>query len=289
MISRQAAFLFFKRLGVKSRKLSQGLESGEYRSAFRGQGLEFKEVRPYQWGDDLRQIDWNVTARMGAPYVKELVEERELTHIVVLDKSASMQFGTRLKLKSDLALEIAWLLAFLALSHRDRLGICVYGGVNLSIFPPKKGEKGIVALLNKIENLPTGHSRLETALLFLSRILKRRSHIFLISDFFDPIPEKTLKPLSIRHEIFSFVVSDPAEWELPPVGPLLLKDQEGGDVLLVDARSAKIRSQYNEARKKFYKEREEIFRRLKIPVAYFSTHRQPSFDLVQFLRRLALK
>lgn len=287
MISRQAATAFFKRLGIRSRKLVEGIEMGEYRSAFRGQGMEFKGVRPYQWGDDWRQMDWNVTARMGEPYVKELMEERELTHVAVIDRSRSMEFGTKEKLKSESASEIATLLAYLAMSRGDRFGSLVYGGTALWFDPPGKGERRALAALSRLDRRAAGASSLENAVTYLSHVLKRRSHVFIVSDFFEPLPEKMLKIFSKRHAVFPFVVSDPAEWDLPDAGSILLSDAESGEPFLADSGSPRVRNAYRAERSAFYGEMRRKFSRLGMRAAFFSTATSTAQPFAEFLGRLA--
>ncbi len=276
-----------KRLKIKSSKLTEGLLTGEYKSLFQGQGVELKEVRPYQWGDDIRQIDWNVTARMGTAYVKELIEERELTYMAVLDKSHSMNFGTKGKTKEVLGLETASLLALLASSHQDQFGVMAYGKTGLLFSPPAKGGDHIQRNLKILERPKPGLSSLEQALTFLQHLLKRKGYLFLLSDFQDPLPQGQLKILSKKHEIFPLILTDPVEWELPHSGRVLIRDLETGEPFFLETSSQKIREEYQKKRVSFYQNLELNFLRLGIHPAFFSTNIPPLDSFLHFLNQLS--
>ena len=252
-----------RRIEISTNRLVTNIFAGEYESAFKGRGMEFDEVREYQHGDEVRTIDWNVTAKMGHPFVKKFVEERELIMILLVDVSGSTEFGTYQQKKSDIIAEISALLAFAAIKNNDKVGlICFTDQVELFI-PPRKGKKHVLRLIRDI--LYCDPKRVTTdlgeALSFLERIQKRKSVVFLISDFRDNNYEKPLKRINPRHDLVAISVADRRETEFPDVGLIELEDTETGEIILFDSSSTKTRRHFQKKnldeinkRKKFFLE-----------------------------------
>ena len=252
-----------RRIEISTNRLVTNIFAGEYESAFKGRGMEFDEVREYQHGDEVRTIDWNVTAKMGHPFVKKFVEERELIMILLVDVSGSTEFGTYQQKKSDIIAEISALLAFAAIRNNDKVGlICFTDQVELFI-PPRKGKKHVLRLIRDI--LYCEPKRVTTdlgeALSFLERIQKRKSVVFLISDFRDNNYEKPLKRINPRHDLVAISVADRRETEFPDVGLIELEDTETGEIILFDSSSTKTRRHFQKKnldeinkRKKFFLE-----------------------------------
>ena len=252
-----------RRIEISTNRLVTNIFAGEYESAFKGRGMEFDEVREYQHGDEVRTIDWNVTAKMGHPFVKKFVEDRELIMILLVDVSGSTEFGTYQQKKSDIIAEISALLAFAAIRNNDKVGlICFTDQVELFI-PPRKGKKHVLRLIRDI--LYCEPKRVTTdlgeALSFLERIQKRKSVVFLISDFRDDNYEKPLKRINPRHDLVAISVADRRETEFPDVGLIELEDTETGEIILFDSSSTKTRRHFQEKnldeinkRKKFFLE-----------------------------------
>ena len=252
-----------RRIEISTNRLVNNIFAGEYESAFKGRGMEFDEVREYQHGDEVRTIDWNVTAKMGHPFVKKFVEERELIMILLVDVSGSTEFGTYQQKKSDIIAEISALLAFAAIRNNDKVGlICFTDQVELFI-PPRKGKKHVLRLIRDI--LYCEPKRVTTdlgeALSFLERIQKRKSVVFLISDFRDDNYEKPLKRINPRHDLVAISVADRRETEFPDVGLIELEDTETGEIILFDSSSTKTRRHFQKKnldeinkRKKFFLE-----------------------------------
>ncbi len=233
-------------LQIKASRLTAGIFAGEYLSAFRGRGIEFEEVREYQPGDDVRTIDWNVTARLDRPYVKRFVEERELTIMILLDRSPSMQFGTRRATKLQTAVEAVSLLAFAALRSNDKIGLITYADRVETFLPAAKGKRHVMRLVHQALSAPcgSGGAGMEAVLLQLGTVLKGRALLFIVSDFHDPIPLLPLAKAALRHDVVAVSLSDPAEMELPAIGLINLVDPETGSECLVDSASSRVRDRY---------------------------------------------
>lgn len=228
-----------RRLQILSAHLVQETLAGNYHSAFRGSGMEFDKVREYQVGDDVRNIDWNVTARSRTPHVKSFVEERERTVFLLIDTSASIGFGSEGRTKQDLAGEVAAVLAFSAVENGDKVGILLFSeGVDLYL-PPKKGRHQVSRILQEILSFEPkrGTTHLASALEFLSRVQRRRCVAFLVSDFLDDSYQDELTTASGRHDIIAVQLADQRERELPPMGLIRLEDAETGEQRLVDTSS----------------------------------------------------
>jgi uncharacterized protein (DUF58 family) len=228
-----------QRFHFKTRRLASDIFAGQYESAFKGRGIEFAEVREYQPGDDIRTIDWNVSARFGRPFVKVFHEERELTIIFLLDLSGSHLFGTRKEFKRELLATVAGMLAFLAIRTNDKVGAILFSSKVEKFIPPQKGTSHVWRLIKEIftyepRDLTTN---METVLIYLNRVIRRHAIVFLISDCMDTDFEKSLRMTAKKHDLTVIRLSDPAERELPDVGLATLRDPETGQVALINTGS----------------------------------------------------
>lgn len=235
-----------RRLEIRTRRLVNESLAGEYHSMFKGRGMEFSEVREYEQGDDIRTIDWNVTARMGSPYVKKYVEERELTVQILYDASASGMFGSFGSRKKEMAAEIACILAFSAIKNNDKVGLINFTNSVETYIPPKKGRDHVLRIIREILFFqPEGKATdINNALTFLGRISTKRSVVFLISDFFDSDYEQNLNILNRKHDIVSIAIRDGAEITFPDVGLMSTRDLETGEEMMVDTSHSGVRKHY---------------------------------------------
>jgi len=233
-------FAKIKSIQIRTQRVVNDVFAGEYESAFKGRGMEFEEVREYREGDDLRHIDWKVTARMGHPFVKVHREERELTVMLAVDVSSSGAFGTGAKLKNEVAAELAAILAYTAIKSNDRVGLVIFSDRIEHYIPPKKGSVHVWRVIREILSFrPTRRSTdLAGALEYLSKVLRRRSVIFVISDFLDEGFTERLRIAARRHDVTAIAVGDRREADLPPIGILELEDAETGETVLVDTYDA---------------------------------------------------
>ena len=265
--------------------------AGEYHSVFKGRGMEFDEVRAYQIGDDIRTIDWNVTARTGHPYVKRYVEEREITVFFLVDLSASGTFGSSTKLKNDIAAEFCALLAFSAIKNNDKVGLIVFTDVIELFIPPAKGTSHVLRLIRELLYFNSGRKQqsggtdIGLALDYLGRVLHKRGVVFLVSDFIDHNYEKPLGILARRHDLIAVTVSDPRETVLPDVGLLEVQDVETGATVLVDTGSSDIRHRYETLAEKNIAHLDSIFNASGVDHIHLHTDRDYVLDLVKFFRK----
>ena len=228
-----------KRIEITTRRLVEQGVGGDYHSVFKGRGVEFAEVRPYQPGDDVRTIDWNVTARMGSPFVKQYVEERDLTVFIVVDVSGSLGFGSRAILKRDLAAELSALLAFAALRNHDRVGAALVSDRLELLLHPQRRRNQVLRLVREILHHPAaGRTDLDSALASVLPALRQRYVLFIVSDFVDTPLDRSLKAAAARHDVILLEVSDPRDQQLPPTGPVVLRDAETGQLGVVDGKRA---------------------------------------------------
>jgi len=237
-----------RRLQLKARRAVENLLGGEYHSVFKGSGIAFEEVREYQPGDDIRSIDWNVTARMGHPFIKRFIEERELTVLLLVDGSGSQLLGSRQQPKREVAAELAAVLAFSAISNNDRVGLVQFTRTVEHIVPPRKGVRHVLRLIRDVlfsQPRDRGTS-IATALDTMNRLLRRRSIVFLLSDFQDQDYERAFKRAARRHDLIAVCIRDPLEEELPAVGLLEVEDAETGTRLLLDTDSQAVRQMYRQ-------------------------------------------
>ncbi|HEX3043197.1 MAG TPA: DUF58 domain-containing protein, partial [Bacillota bacterium] len=277
-----------RRIQLKMLHLSNDVMSGHYVSAFKGAGIEFDEVREYVPGDDIRSIDWNVTARSRKPYIKRFVEERELTVILIVDLSASQRFGTVNALKSELAAEISALLAFLAIKNNDKVGLLIFSDTCERYVPPQKGRRHVLRVIREILAYePTGTgTNINEALTFIHKVIKQRSIVFLISDFMNVDFERSLKSLARRHDLVAVSLSDPKEKELPAIGLVELRDAETGGRMLLDTSLPQVRAAFKQRALDRATATEKLFKRNKVDLIDISTD-QPYLQPLQkfFLKR----
>lgn len=261
-----------RKIEIKTRKLSHQIFAGEYHSAFKGRGMAFSEVREYQYGDDVRNMDWNVTARLRAPYVKVFEEERELTVMLMIDVSGSRLFGTTVETKRDLMAEIAAVISFSASINNDKVGAMLFSEKVEKFIPPKKGRTHLLRIISEIlEFEPESKGTdIGEALRFLTNALKRKSTVFMLSDMMDmnqdasPRYEDALKIAVNRHDITAINVYDRVERELPDVGLVHIKDSETGEGMWVDTSSKKVRRNYKEWTSRAYDSTRTLFNKYKV-------------------------
>ena len=248
---------------IRSRNVVNDLFAGEYNSAFKGRGMEFAEVREYLRGDDVRTIDWNVTARTGSPYVKVFDEEREQTVMLLVDASASGAFGSVQQMKGEVGVEISALLAFAAIKNNDRVGLLIFTDEVEVFIPPKKGRKHVLRVIRELLYFqPQGkRTSITSALDYLDRVLHRRSVVFLISDFIDEDYERPLQLMRRRHDMVAVSIFDPRERALPDVGFINLQDAETGEQFLVDSSRREVRAYFAQQQEKEDQQRRALFRR----------------------------
>ncbi len=260
--------------------------AGEYHSVFKGRGMEFDEVREYTPGDEIRTIDWNVTARVGHPYVKRYVEERELTVMFLVDLSASGTFGSTEKRKNEVAAELCALLAFSAIKNNDKVGLIVFTDVIELYIPPKKGLSHVLRLIRDLLNFKPRQTRTDIgqALDYLGRVSHRRAVVFLVSDFQAEGYEKRLRVVARRHDLIAVSITDPREAQLPNVGLVELEDAETGDRVLIDTASERVRREYEKAGRERADGLAEMFRSGGIDHINLVSGRDYVRDLVRFFR-----
>ena len=248
---------------IRSRNVVNDLFAGEYNSAFKGRGMEFAEVREYLRGDDVRTIDWNVTARTGSPYVKVFDEEREQTVMLLVDASASGAFGSVQQMKGEVGVEISALLAFAAIKNNDRVGLLIFTDEVEVFIPPKKGRKHVLRVIRELLYFqPQGkRTSITSALDYLDRVLHRRSVVFLISDFIDEDYERPLQLTRRRHDVVAVSIFDPRERALPDVGFINLQDAETGEQFLVDSSRREVRAYFAQQQEKEDQQKRALFRR----------------------------
>jgi len=233
-----------QRIQIVANRTVNDLFAGQYKSVFRGRGMEFDEVREYQPGDDVRTIDWNVTARTGSPFIKRFCEERELTVLFLVDVSASGAFGSAGRSKLELVVEVAALLMFSALKNNDKVGLLTFCDAVVDYFPPRKGKANVLHLIRELVSVEAvaRQTDLAAALEFLSRVEKRRAVVFLISDFLAPQARKAMAVCNKRHDLIAITVADPREHVLPDVGFISLMDAETGEIVELDTRHPQVRA-----------------------------------------------
>src|SRR5690349_14615237 len=271
---------------LRTRGLVNSLFTGEYRSVFKGQGMEFAEVREYQAGDEVRSIDWNVTARMSRPYVKRYIEERELTVMLAVDLSGSERFGTRRRFKSEIASELAAVLAMSAIRNNDRVGALLFTDHVEHVLRPRKGRKHALRLIRDLlvyEPEGSGTDITGTSD-YLIKMLPHKSIIFLVSDFLSEDIERPLKLLAQRHDLVAVSVEDPSEHHLPDLGVVRLVDPETGHTISVDTSDAAVRAQFDESTTNDLEKRRHLLRRLAIDEIPISTDGGIIEPLLRFFR-----
>jgi uncharacterized protein (DUF58 family) len=255
-----------RRLEIATRKAVNATLAGQYHSVFKGRGMAFSEVRPYQPGDEIRTIDWNVTARMNDPYVKVFTEERELTVVLLVDVSASKEFGSRDQTKSEIAAEVAAQIAFSAIANNDRVGLILFSDRVEHVIPPKKGRKHVLRVVSDILSFePQGQgTNLSAGLTYLSKIAKRRTVAFLISDFLAGSIEHPIRIVGRRHDLVPVVISDPLEEKFPRLGMVAFEDPETGERAIVDTLDPRVRGAFQKVMATRREERLRLFKKLEL-------------------------
>ncbi|MBF0239606.1 MAG: DUF58 domain-containing protein [SAR324 cluster bacterium] len=271
---------------IYTRKAVNDILAGEYESVFKGRGMEFDEVREYVPGDEIRDIDWNVTARMGHPFVKRYVEERELTIMFLADLSASGSFGSQEKTKNEVAAEICALLAFSAIRNNDKVGLIVFTNEIELFIPPRKGASHVLRLIRELLAFEPRSplTDLNVVIDYLGRVLHKRCVVFLISDFQTEGYEKKLPIMGKRHDVVGIALQDPVEQALPPVGLIELEDAETGETLLMDAGDPDFRKWYEQHARQTREKLKEQFQMMNIDLAEIQTGDDYVKDLIRFFR-----
>ena len=277
-----------RKIEIKTRGLSSNIFAGEYHSAFKGRGMTFSEVREYQYGDDIRNIDWNVTARHNKPYVKVFEEERELTVMLMIDVSASLNFGTVSKLMKNHITEIAAVLAFSAIQNNDKIGVIFFSDKVEKFIPPKKGKTHILHIIRElIDFYPEDkHTNIEQALQYVTNSIKKRCTCFLISDFIDEHDfSHALAIANRKHDVVALRVYDPRENVLPPVGMMFLTDAETGEQMWVDTSDKRVREEYSRYMSVWEKELKNVFKRSGVDVADIRSDEDYVMALISLFKR----
>lgn len=284
-----------RRIEIRARGLSHQIFAGEYHSAFKGKGMTFSEVRAYRYGDDVRNIDWNVTARLRDPYVKVFEEERELTVMLLVDVSASRRFGTQSLTKQNVMTELAAILAFSAIQNNDKIGVILFSDKVERFIPPKKGRKHILRIIWELMSFQPENQRTDIgqALRFLNNAIKKRCTAFLLSDFLDFAPDGTfrfLDPLRIasnKHDLVGMRIYDPREETLPEVGWLRLGDAETGEVRWVDTSSKNVRNAYAQLAEQRRAMLHKVFSREHIDWVSIATNEDYVLPLIKLFKQRA--
>ena len=276
-----------RKIEIKSKGLSNHIFAGEYHTAFKGTGMAFSEVREYQSGDDIRSIDWNVTARYNTPYVKIFEEEREMTVMLLIDVSASGNFGTNKQYKKDLATEIAAVLAFSAIKNNDKVGVIFFSDRIEKFITPKKGKSHILRIIREIVSLEPDSKGTDVtmALEYFNSVIKRRSICFILSDFTSAPFSKPLKIASKKHDIVGVRVHDKRESEMPNIGLVPMQDMETDKLVYVDTSDKEIRLNYSKTRSQKIKELNKTFETNGVDLVQISTGEDYVKPLVNFFKR----
>ena len=280
-----------KRVELRTRRLVNTVFSGDYHSVFKGQGMAFSEVRKYQPGDEIRTIDWNVTARMGEPFVKVFDEERELSVVLIVDASGSGDFGTVEQMKGEIAVEICALLAFSAIQNNDRVGLIIFTDEVETYIPPKKGKKHVLRVIRELLyfNPKRRGTDVAAALDYLNRLKVRRSVVFVVSDFKSAPFESALRAAKRKHDVIGISVRDPREESLPDVGIVELEDAETGEVVLLDTSDVETRTIFEQSFKQEVEARAEMFRSIGVDTIDITTAEPYVDPLRRFFRMRASK
>lgn len=258
--------------------------AGQYESVFKGRGMQFDEVREYSPGDDIRTIDWNVTARTGKPFIKRFVEEREMTVLFAVDLSASGEFGTVNKMKNELAAEFCAVLAFAAAKNNDKVGLLIFTDRVELFIPPKKGSRHVLRLIRELLcfEMPKRRTDIPLALDYIAKVARKRATVFLVSDFIETDFQKPLSLLNRRHDVVAVPVRDRVEISMPSVGLIELQDAETGEIMLVDTSSKTFRSEYGDHSSRRFDELRSVFRSINLDFIPVTTDRPYINDLIQF-------
>ena len=278
-----------RRIEITTNRLVNESLAGEYHSVFKGRGMEFEEVREYQHGDDVRTIDWNVTSRMGHPFVKRYVEERELTVMLLVDASASGLFGSSGKMKAEIAAEISALLAFSAIKNNDRVGAILFTDQVEKFIPPRRGATHVLRVIRELLVYQPEHpgTRIQSALEHLNLVLRKQAVVFLISDLLDQGYEQALKVANRRHDVVIIQIVDPREHELPDVGIIEIRDAETGEISCVDTSLPYVRAAYRHNWERNRAKQQKLFRSHQIDSVMIDTAQPYDVPLVRFFEERA--
>jgi len=283
-----------RKIEIKTRGLSKNIFAGEYHSAFKGRGMAFSEVREYQYGDDIRSIDWNVTARFNHPYIKVFEEERELTVMLLVDVSNSRVFGTQTQLKKNLITEISAVLSFSAIQNNDKIGVILFSDKIEKFIPPKKGRSHILRIIRELIEFTPENSgtNISEALRYLTNAIKKRSTAFIISDFIDENPEtgvprfdEAIRIASRKHDVIALKIYDKREQEIPPVGIIRMKDAETGEYAWVDTSSQSLRDNYSKWYKKMENNLNDTFVRAGVDYVSIATDQDYVKPIVNLFKK----
>ncbi len=276
-----------RQIQIRSNKMVSGVLAGEYKSAFKGRGIEFEEVREYIEGDEIRTIDWNVTARTGTLHVKNYREERELTVMFVIDMSSSGQFGTTSRTKLEIATEIAAVLAFSAIKSNDKVGLIMFTDEVEKYIPPKKGKSHVLRVIRELlffkpEKVNTD---INVALEFLNKVTKRKSICFLVSDFYSDDFEKSFLLTSKKHDLVPIAINDPTEVSLPDIGLIELEDEETGEIYMIDTKNVNVSRSYKKVTSEITAERNDFFKSAGVDYIDVNTSKPYIHELIKFFDR----
>ena len=273
-----------RKIQIRTSHLVSDLFAGQYQSVFKGRGMEFAEVRHYLPGDDIRTIDWNVTARTGVPHVKRFVEERELTVMLLVDASASTHFGTVKQLKSEMAAELAALFAFSAITNNDKVGLVMFSDQVELALPPKKGTRHVLRVIREVLSFkPQGHGTdIAVALEHLNHVTKLRCVTFVISDFLDTGARLALKIANRRHDVIAVVLDDPRDLTLPDIGLIELQDAESRECIVVDTGDSRVRREFEERAAAARRDRDRMLRGVDVDAIAVRTDRPYTEALLRF-------
>lgn len=276
-----------KQIEIRTKKKSEATLMGQYHSAFKGQGMTFSEVRPYQFGDEIRRIDWNKTARFREPFVKVMEEERELTMMLLVDISASMDYGTKTQLKREFVAEIAASLGFSAAGNNDKVGLILFADKVYKVIPPQKGRKHILAIISNIltADYVAAPSKIDVALEYMMGIFKKKSMVFMFSDFQDDFEQKILRVASQKHQVLGMRIFDEKDNEIPDVGYTLFVDSETGKQVWANTSNARWRYEFAEKQKLRIKSLEEDFENSSATFMNINTGDDYSKFLYQYFRK----
>lgn len=276
-----------RKIEIRTKALSQHIFSGQYHSAFKGLGMAFSEVRQYGYGDDVRFIDWNVTARFNQPYVKIFEEERELTVMLLIDVSGSNLFGTRNQFKSELATELAAVLSFSAINNNDKVGVIFFSDHVEKFIPPKKGRSHTLRIISELVNYTPSQSKTDIgeALRYLTNAIKKKCTAFLISDFLNANYEQALRIAANKHDVVALHIMDRGEDQLPDLGLIHIKDPETGKFFLADTSDQAVRKAHHNWWMELQRQNNEIFRRNGVDVASLYTDRDYVRTLIELFQK----
>ncbi|HPF52355.1 MAG TPA: DUF58 domain-containing protein [Draconibacterium sp.] len=282
-----------RKIEIKTRGLSRNIFAGEYHSAFKGRGMAFSEVREYQFGDDIRNIDWNVTARYNHPYVKIFEEERELTVMLLIDVSGSREFGSTEKLKKNVITEISAVLSFSAIQNNDKIGVIFFSDRIEKFIPPKKGKSHILRIIRELIDFQPEHRKTDIAeaIRYLTNAIKKRCTAFVISDFMDDNAdlEQALSIANNKHDVVALKIYDERETELPSIGMIKLKDAETGEYIWVDSSSGRTRKAYSKWWNDHAAKTDVMFKKCRVDYVSVNTNEDYVKSLMTLFRKRALK